>query len=517
MPKHPLDLVLLKLRRKLWLQNVLRRLTDGLLVTAGTLFIFMVSAHLYPWLYVPGKALYAGGALMALALTAGLFNRPGLKQAAAAGDRLGLEERLATYLEYRNRELPLGEVFREEVEDAVQNINPLGRYKLSINGKKVLAAAILIVLSWGIYFLPSETRQAAGEREEISRELQKEAEKIKKIREELPGTENDRENNEQILSALKTLERRLSRASDFDLAAAEVAAAQKELSRPAANQDEIMQSLAGIFEGVGTGHRELQGALRSGDLDRAVKLSAASQFTDREQQAMLANLQQAAGSDLSSGARDELARLQTVLQNKALTGEKLQEVLRSMADPGEMSALEEKVDLALQQSKERLLARADDGIKSPGGEDRLAAFAAGTTSDYSRAETTGASGGDLAAGGPGGHSGGSSRGVGGGGGKASGESGGEGSFGEVARQEQATRPGEEDAPLSRVQGQLGAEGGMADKIADGVPAETGELPALARARAEFGEAGMEYVLKYPIPLPRRELVREYFTQLNGGN
>lgn len=517
MSGNPLDLVLLKLRRKLWLENVLHWLISGLLVTAGMLFVFVVSAHLYPLLYVPGKALYAGGALMALALAAGLLKRPDLKQAAAAGDRLGLEERLTTYLEYRNREFALGEAFREEAEYAVQNINPLSRYKLSINGKKILAAAILIILAWGIYFLPSETRQAAGEREEINRELQKEAGKIKKIREELPETKDDRENNEQLLSVLKTLERRLSRAGDFDLAAAEVADAQKKLGRSVASQDEIMQSLAGIFEGTGSGHQVLREALRSGDLEKAVKLSAESQFTDSERKTMLDNLQEAAGAASSPELKSELARLKTALEDNALSGEKLQEALRAVADTGKLFAPEEKVALELQQSKERLLARTNGGINSPGGGDRLAAFAAGETSDYSRAETTGSSGGDLAAGGPGGHHTGSSHGVGGGGNKASGEGNGEGLTGELARREQATRLGEEGAPLSRVQGQLGTEGGMVDKAADRVPTETGELSTPDRVRAEFGEADMEYVLKYPIPLPRRELVMEYFTLLNGGN
>lgn len=61
MSGNPLDLVLLKLRRKLWLENVLHWLISGLLVTAGMLFVFMVSAHLYPLLYVPGKACMPGG------------------------------------------------------------------------------------------------------------------------------------------------------------------------------------------------------------------------------------------------------------------------------------------------------------------------------------------------------------------------------------------------------------------------------------------------------------------------
>ncbi|MCG8403413.1 MAG: hypothetical protein MJA84_17720 [Firmicutes bacterium] len=517
MPRQPLDLALKQLRRKIWLQNIISRLLNGLLAAAALSFLCLAAAHLYPLLHAPAKALYLGAAALSLSLAAGLASRPGLKRTAAVGDGLGLEERLTTYLEYRERDFPLAPLFLAEAENTVRNLNPPGLYRISVNGKKLLAAAVLIVLAWGVYFLPSEARREAREKEEIVREIQREAEKIKTLRQQLAAAGQDPQSKD-TLSVLKSLERNLNRSGDFNRAAAEVAAAQKELgswgNKPVS---EIMEALAGLFEGAGAGAKGLPGALRSGDLAKAAALSAQSAFSAREQKNLLDNLSGTAANALSPGAGEELARLKTLLADNALTGAKLQEIMRSLDTTREKPALEEELAVELQQSKQRLLARAQKGEKSPGGRDYLTAFAPGETGAYNRAEALGAPGSDPLAGGPGGRPFSGSQGVGGGGAAASGEGTGAGAPGRVARQEQAVRPGGDGAAPSRVLGKLGDQGLIVDKTAPGVPAQTGELQLHAQAWASFGAEDTEHLWKHRVPLQRRELVMEYFQQLNGGN
>ena len=517
MPRQTLDLALKQLQRKIWLQNIISRLLNGLLATAALLFIFLTASHLYPLLHAPVKALYLGAAVLSVSLAAALASRPGLKRAAAVGDGLGLEERLTTYLEYRERDFPLAPLFLAEAENTVRNLNPPGLYKIGVNAKKLLAAAVLIVLAWGVYFLPSEARREAREKEEIVREIQREAGKIKTLRQQLAATGQDPQNND-TLSVLKSLERNLNHSGDFNRAAAEVAAAQKELgswgNKPVS---EIMQTLAGLFEGAGAGAKGLPEALRSGDLEKAAVLSAQSAFSAREQKNLLDNLSGAAANALSPGAGEELAPLKTLLADNALTGTKLQEILRSLDNPREKPALEEEVTMELQQSKQRLLARAQKGEKSPGGRDYPTAFALGEAGSYNRAEALGAPGSDPLAGGPGGRPFSGSQGVGGGGAAASGEGADAGTPGRVARQDQAVRPGGDGAAPSRVLGRLGDQGLIVDKTAPGVPAQTGALQPHAPAIANFGTGDTEHLWKHRVPLQRRELVMEYFHQLNGGN
>ena len=504
--QDPIIQVLEKMRRKLWLQNILHWLVNGLLTAAGLLFLFMVAVHLYPVIYVQVKVLYGVTAIITPSLFIGLLLRPSFEEAAAVGDSTGLEERLITFWEYRGADSPVIKMLEEEVQDTILRVDPVSRYRLKIKGKKLLVSAIMFVLAMGIYFLPSETRQVAEKREEVNRQIEKEADKLKKLQQELASQMPGGEDKKELLSTLAELERRLNRSQDYERAAAEVAAAQKDLVQPVGKPTaEDMGTLAGIFAGIGAGHRDLQKALESGNMNRAAELGGEEQFTDLEQEELLRNLKAQMTSIQKSGIKDELTSLQTALEKKALTGEKLKDMLQSMGEK------------ELQQCKERLLARSDSGMKNSGGEDPLAAFARGEISDYSHGEVSPGLGGDLSTGGTGDSAVNSSQGVGGGGRTASGEGTGESFLGEVRKQEQATRLGEADGQSSQVQGQWDEKGSVIDKTADQVPTVTGEYQSLEKAWVQFREQGLEYVLKQDIPLQRQELVMQYFNRLNGGS
>ena len=515
--QDPLIQVLKKMRRKLWLQNILHWLVNGLLTAAGLVFLLMVAVHWYPVIYVQAKMLYAVTVIITASLFIGLLLRPSLKEAAVVGDSTGLEERLITFWEYRGADSPLIKMLEEEVEDTILRVDPVSRYRLKIKGKKLLISAIVFVLAMGIYFLPSETRQVAEKREEVNRQIEKEADKLNKLQQELASQMPGGEDKKELLTTLAELERRLNRSQDYERAAAEVAAAQKDLVQPVGKPTaQDMRTLSGIFAGIGAGHRDLQKALESGNMNRAAELGGEEQFTDLEQEELLRNLKAQRTSIQKSGIKDELTSLQTALEKKALTGEKLKDVLQSMEEK-ELQQVEEDTLAKLQQSKERLLARSDSGMKNSGGEDPLAAFARGEISDYSHGEVSPGLGGDLAAGGTGDSAVNSSQGVGGGGRTASGEGTGESFLGEVRKQEQATRLREADGQSSQVQGQWDEKGSVIDKTADQVPTVTGEFQSLEKAWVQFREQGLEYVLKQDIPLQRQELVMQYFNQLNGGS
>lgn len=517
MPQQNLIMeIIKKIRRKIWRNKIIEMLVNGLFYAAVLLLILTLTLFFYPVVYAPIKAFYIVAGIMVFVLLIGIFKRPGLYQAAAEGDSNGLEERLITYWEYKEEDSLMVEILNDEVENALREKDLSRMCSLKISGRKLLLSAVIFVVIWGVYLLPVGKRQEAEKKEEVNVQIKKEAQDIKELRSEMASEISDKE-GEKVLSALIELERNMKSSYDFNRAAAEVTAAQKNLNQCSGNSSEALEAMAGLFAGTGVEHEELQKALESGNINKALELSNGEQFSAPEQEALLQNMEKQRNILENSGLKEELSQLEAALKEQALTGDKLSEALESMAKRKKLQEVIEKTDLELQECKERLLARAEQGIKTPGGKDQLESFAMGETAGYDMGERTSEQGGDLATGGNGNSAMSNPNGIGGGGQNASGKSNGQSAFGEVEKLEEDVRLGDDKSSTSQVKGQWGEEGSIIDKTADQVPAETGEYKYIERAVSTFQEQGMAYVEKFEVPLEREPLVMRYFSQLNGGN
>lgn len=368
------EAALRKLRNRIWLGNVLERLSVTLVVSAAGVFLLTAARHVVVLPYFAGKAAVLLAALWAAGGIWALAGRPGIKQAAAAGDRLGLQDRLSTYLEYGDRDGAVVEAFREELESVLAGFDPARMYRLVFPWKRMLASVIIFTAAGCVFWLPSPRAEEAAWREEVNRELRQEAENvalIKKGLEEKAGEEEapagSLEKNAAAL--LRELEKKLERGYDYREAALQVAGALQELPRRGRGLDPAdVRGLAGIFEGVGEKTAEAAGLLRSGDAGGAARALGTPAFKENERRAMLENVRRLlAGRDLSGPQRQVLQEIKAALEKEGFHAGDLAKVLSSAPSVKKEAPELKETETKLQSLKERLLAKSGGGTGRPGG------------------------------------------------------------------------------------------------------------------------------------------------------
>ncbi|MCT4564911.1 MAG: hypothetical protein N4A68_11460 [Maledivibacter sp.] len=517
MEKHRADLMLKRLRRRIWAEGILNWLINGMLASGIIATLLMAFIHLYPLVYPLKKAVYLLALVMTIALTIGLLQRPKLKDTAYLGDSLGLEDRLITYIEYREENTPLIKVFLEDLEDILKDGDFLKKHRLRLRGKRLFASILMICISLGIYYLPTETRELAKEREEINKIVRGEAQEIKKLLEEDNSLGKDKELQGKARDILEDLERRLKNTYDFNEAAGEIYHAQREIE-DIWRKDHIdtLEGLCGALQGASDANKDLKNALKSGDMEGVIKLSKNRSFTDKEQEKMLQGLELEEKRPHTTITKEKLNEIRKDLEKKSFTGEDLARTIKSLRDREALEDLEKGILDELRETKERFIAKSDGGIKNRGGQDKVSTFTQGNKTDLGSGGGSDREGNELLAGGVGNKAMDNTEGVGGGKGFASGKGTDQGIFGEVEGATEANRLGEADGSISRISGQSSKAGNITSKFSNGAVAVEGEKMDLQGALMEYEKEGMKYVYKQNIPVGRRELVMEYFMQINGG-
>lgn len=517
MKKHRANLILKRLRRRIWAERILNWIINGMLALGIIIILLMTVIHLYPLVYPLKKAVYVLALVMTVALSIGFLQRPKLRDAACLGDSLGLEDRLITYIEYKEENTPFIKVFLEDLEDILKDHDFLKRYRLRLRSKRLFAGILMICISFGLYCLPTESREVAKEREEINKIVRAEAEEIKKLLEEENALSKDEELQGEARDILEDLEKRLKDTYDFNEAAGEIYNAQRKIE-DILKKDHIdtIEALCGAFQGASTANEDLKNALKSGDIESAIKLSKNRSFTDKEQGEMLQGLELEEKRPHTTTTKEKLNAIRKDLEKKSFTGEALAKTIKSLRDREAMENVEKGVLDELKETKERFIAKSDSGMKNMGGQDKVSTFTKGKETDLSSGEASNNQGNELLAGGVGNKAMSNTEGVGGGKGSASGKGTDQGVFGEVERATEANRLGEAEGSISKISGQSSEAGNITSKFSDRALAIEGEKMDLQGALMEYKKEGMKYVYKQNIPVGRRELVMEYFMQLSGG-
>lgn len=519
------DTVIRKLRNRIWLENMVESLVFSMLVSSTAVLLLSVLGHLTVILHVFRKAAFLLAAAGVVGAAAGVLRRPGVRRAAREGDcRLGLKDRLVTYLEYRDQSSAVLSAFRRELGDTLALCSPSGIYKVNFNLKQGLMTFLILGVSTCVLFVPSSHVEEARSMETVNLELRQEAEDVSRVKsalEEKVGQKGERAGDiieEQAVKKLAELERKLNEGYDYQEAARQVSDTLKELEKLGLGiTGEEMKGMAGIFEGAGQRLARTAGFLRRGDAEGAARTLKDLNFTGDESGMMLENVSRLLeDTERTPNQRQVLQTIKTGLENKDLNGQKISEALKLPQSVGEMkNMLEAKTRLA--SMKERLLARSGDGFKSPGGEDRGTQIAEGENGDMEHGETTSREAASVAQGDYGDQATRNPDAVGGGvpGSGGGEEAGREGGVGRSDTPVWADDPGVEGG-LLEVQGRWQEEGGrVVERVSDrviGLEGESGGYEALYR---DFQETGMEYVDKFEIPPGKRRLVLEYFRGLKG--
>ncbi len=505
-----------RLRRRIWLSTLLKMFFNSLICTGIACFCLVAISHLTPVVYIYRKAVFLVAMLMALGLSVGLIKRPTLFKTAVVGDSLGLQERLVTYLEYKDLDAPVIELFVRETEETLENSSYLDKFKLNISGKKVLCAFVLIVGAAGLSFLPSTKRDVALHSQEINQKIKEEAQIITAKTEEL-GQEEELppEQRQKMLSTLEKLSKELNRSFAYQEAAAHVAQAQQQLALlNEHHRQDGLESLQGILSGLSPNHPVLQQAELEGSREDLLQALEQENFSSEEQKAMLENIAEMQ-REYSAGD-DTLEKIKDSLQEKNLTGKELVEALKKERQDVASCRNIAETEITLQQMKERLLARDNKGFKSLGGEDKAADFAKGEIEKAGNGELTAERSEEIALGQYGTKHMRSSSGIGGGGPLNSQEGSEESREGEIEKKAVGTRLSSEESQTSYVQGQWQEQGKIQNKYSPDALEIEGENKALAAMYGGFRREGMEYVAKQEIPLARKQLVLDYYLKLSGG-
>lgn len=516
-----------KLRNKLWMERILKYFLNTLLASAAGILALTITAHMFPILCVPEKCVWTGAVLVFGGLSAGLLRRPGIKAAAQAGDSLGLNNRLSTYLETADREGPVMDAFREEAKEAVESFNPAVRYRLIIQWKRLLAAFVLMILSIGIFFIPSPKIQVAAEKQSINEDLKAEAKSLEQLRLQAQQ-ENEKQEKEEdsrqlgsLSDLLLKLEKKLTGSYSYEQAALNVSKTQKELEALGKNPSgEDMKGLAGIFDGMDKSYDRVKQFLESGEPEQAALVARTQSFTHEEQDKMLENinrLQSAMKEGSSSMLKETLEKLKAAAEKGNLDGNQLADALKKASDGKQALKLAEETGARLQSLKERLMAKGENGFKSFGDGQKSSMFTEGENGGMKNGESGEGNSSEIALGEAGNMAARNPNGI--GGGIVS-----DGSGKDVkSRDGQVDKSGTSAVPdltgvhTSDVKGiWQDGQGTVKDKESDKVVETDGEIKDVDTLYKEFQREGMEYVFKYEIPSGEKQLVVDYFNRLNGG-
>ncbi|MCT4592891.1 MAG: hypothetical protein N4A57_01245 [Anaeromicrobium sp.] len=516
MKKNKIDIILSKLRRKIWIGNILKSLINGVLISSiGFLFITIV-AHITPIVYVFNKAFILITSIIILGIIVGVLRRPSIVKTALIGDKLGLKERLETYLEFKDKDSFICEMFIEEAEDSLENFNVLKKYKLNIQWKKVLISSLVCALSVGIYFVPSLSMNKAIEKEHINKELKEEGKNVSELKKNIEEDEDIGEDHKkEILLSLDDLEKKLNKSFDYNEAALQVSDMEKKLKKINNEMTRSnMKSIAGIFNGLDNEYVPLEEMFQTGDLDSFNALKD-KKFTTKEQETISENIKkmEKLNKNYNSKEKEMLNEIKTALEDKKLTSDKLEDIIEN--NDKKIDKFAKDTETKLKSMKERLLAKGNEGFKGLGGEEKGSDFAKGQNDDYENGEINNKKSEEMAIGNGGNKSIKSSSGVGGSG--IGGDS--EDTIpkeGEVDKKDEATRLGEDGTNISNVEGNWHNEGNITNKYSENVIEVKGEFKSMDHMYNTFKKEGMDYISKQEIPLEHRQLVIEYFNKLNRG-
>ncbi|GAW91878.1 hypothetical protein [Calderihabitans maritimus] len=310
-------------------------LAAGLFAAAEVLFI----SRLFPWENARWYAGIAFVVLGGLAFGMAFIKRPGVWEAARAGDDLGLKERLTTALVDQSG--ALWEKQREDALKSLQKIVPRRDLPLQFPVKSWGPALVALVALLLTIILPNPMDELLDRQKRAREEIEEEKKRITHLVEEIRRREPVlTETEKEILAALEQLEERLKRAGEAEESIKALSRTEEELNVLLRKEEEKERSLAEVAEILSRSDltSSLAEAIREGDgetIRKALeKLAQELKGLASEEMASLADiLEEAAGR-----ARADLGRNALAGAAKSLSAGTLTEAVKQLLQAGEQWA-----------------------------------------------------------------------------------------------------------------------------------------------------------------------------------
>ncbi len=500
--------VLKKLLKKLWLQKLLKGLTNVLLIGSLFTFVLIIFSHFIPIVYLKEKLFYAGCILFILIFLKTIIEKPTLEETARLGDKLGLKEKLITYIEFNNSddESEVFQIFRDDLEDELQEFDLIKEYKIYISPKKIFLAFIILVLSIGTYFIPSFSRELALEKETINKNIKKEVTKIKEEKKDIIENIEDKETKEEVSKVIKKLNKQLNKTYEYDKALKEIAKAEEKLNYiKEKNYKKNLQQISSLFKGTDIEKTDLNNKLKEGTIDENILKQNNFNISKDDRKKISDNLN--SNKEFFSN-KEFKKKIEKEFDKKDLT---TKDLINSMKN----DKYEVEFGRKFEDTKENLIAKKDEkNFGSGEGDKKSKDFSMGEKeSSYKYGETSKNGGMQQKIKGEGNSKSEDNNAVGGNKTGENKEIKEKANKGTIGRYNKETKEGEK-GDITNLKSKVNNEGKLTNKSIEEITGEIGENQYMQNKWLEYKKKGMDYILKYEIPMDKEDIVIEYFKELN---
>ncbi|MDE6949781.1 MAG: hypothetical protein K2P64_02535, partial [Lachnospiraceae bacterium] len=213
-------------RRKL---NLAKLLDYGALYAAagGVAGIFFEFISLIrPFYYADAAAAGCFGAGLLAGICRGIVKRADMKQAAGKLDSFGLQERMLTAYENRDREDKISALQRQNAFDCFEQMKERIKIPIIPDKRRILALLVAAAAVIGMSFLPSEARNQADLRHQVKEQAKEEKEELEAFLEALEGvdmeslTEEQKAKLKELIDTMELSREELDRADSGESLAA---------------------------------------------------------------------------------------------------------------------------------------------------------------------------------------------------------------------------------------------------------------------------------------------------------
>lgn len=220
------------IRKRLIIGQFIKSIIFAIMISSLVALGFMIVSFFVPlehlWFYI----CISGSIILFICIMGSLFSMPSYMDAARAGDRLGLKERLVTALELGES----SEVFAVlQRRDAIEHLKGIDFKKIPLSIPKkwwyvtLLCISILLLLT----FIPNPQHQVIRQRQAVMQEAQRLVDYIEKDAEEKLKMDNrlTKEERQEILKELRRLSSRLEGTKDYTEGIKEISKAQDDIKK----------------------------------------------------------------------------------------------------------------------------------------------------------------------------------------------------------------------------------------------------------------------------------------------
>ncbi|KAJ48949.1 hypothetical protein BD780_000538 [Clostridium tetanomorphum] len=500
------EYVLKKLRKKLWINILLKNLINGIFITSILGLFMVLLSHIKSIVYVKEKIFYISIILLMFMIIKSILQKPSIEKVAKVGDKLGFKERLITYVELKEDNDLDGvfQIFKEDLEDELQNIDLIKKYKINLCYKKILYTLMIVIISCGSYFIPSLSREKALEMEDVNRNIKKEIVEIDKAKKDIIKDSKDENEKKEISQVFEKLKKALKNTYDYDKAMSQILKAEEKLNNiNSMKSGKNLKAMASIFKGTSLENSELTTALQSENIDEKL-FNNNIKISQSDKEKMLKSLNK--NKDLLNDNNIKES-LQNELMKKDTT---TKDLVKSLKKEDKNFQLNSK----LENTKDKLLSKNEQkGFENKEGNRKSEDFSLGVKeNNYKYGENSNIKNTENTIGGNGNSKREDNNSIGSSKVSDNKEIREKANKGTIGKHDEATAS-KKSSIVSNVNSKINDSGKIFDKNVEDIIGEKGSIQSMENRWLDYKKEGMEYIFKYSIPLDKEDIVIQYFKAL----